>query len=32
MRGTEESTITSESNHEYTPSDNDEVAIVHDDD
>jgi hypothetical protein len=32
MRGTEESTVTSESNHEHTPSDNDEVATVHDDD
>jgi hypothetical protein len=32
MRGTEESTVTSESNHEHTPSDNDEVVTVHDDD
>jgi hypothetical protein len=32
MRGTEESTVTSESNHEHTPSDNNEVATVHDDD
>jgi hypothetical protein len=32
MRRKEESTITSKSNHEYTPSDNDEVATVQDDD
>ena len=32
MRGQEESTVTSESNHEHTPSDNDEVATVYDDD
>ena len=30
MRGQEESTVTSESNHEHTLSDNDEVATVHD--
>jgi hypothetical protein len=32
MRRKEESTITSKSDHEYTPSDNDEVVIVQDDD
>jgi hypothetical protein len=32
MRRTEESTITSESNYEHTPSDNGEVVIIHDDD
>ena len=32
MRDTEESTVTSESNDEHTPSNNDEVATVHDND
>ncbi len=32
MRGQEKITVTSESNHEHTPSDNDEVATVPDDD